>query len=150
MADWRSAGHAIRRRSGAPSAHSESVGIGGRVSLPTPEEALAGMARVGSPRVPMGTSAIDDFAHAKPVPPLRGTERPRNHSKSVDPTLGPTNHRGNVAQEVLGAAHTVTVSTPPMIDPAAGATTANGKIIPSAIGREDSFGDGISGAYAGY
>lgn len=148
MANWRSAGHAIRRRSGAPSAHSDSVGIGGRVSLPTPEEALAGMARVGSPRVPMGNDAIPS---PNVVPVLRGTLMPKSgNAKGGAPWEGPTGHRDFIAQERLGAARTVTVSTPPMTDPAAGATTANGRVVPSAIGREDSFGDGINGAYAGY
>lgn len=150
MANWRSAGHAIRRRQGAHSSHMDSAGIGGRVNLPTPEEALAGMARVGSPRVPMGTSAITAFAKAPAIPPLRGTMVPKGNAKSADPALGPTSRRGNVPQERLGAAHMVTFMTPPMIDPAAGATQANGRIIPSSITREDSFVDAVSGAYAGY
>jgi hypothetical protein len=37
-----------------------------------------------------------------------------------------------------------------MMSPEAGATTANGKIIPSSVSREDQFGDGMQGAYAGY
>ena len=147
MADWRSAGHAIRRRQGAPSAHTWSVPNGGRVDLPTPEEALAGMARVGSPRIPMGSSAIPN---PNVVPILRGTLMPKtNQSKSQNPVLGPTNHRGNV-QETMGAAYKVGVSYPPMIDPSAGATQANGKIVPSAMRRGDSFSDGSNGAYAGY
>lgn len=150
MANWRSAGHAIRRREGGHSSHLDSAGIGGRVNLPTPEEALAGMARVGSPRIPMGNSAITAFASAPAVPPLRGTLVPKGNSKSVDPVLGPTNRRGNVSQEMLGASHTVLFTTPPMIDPAAGATQANGRVIRSAMDRGDSFVDAMSGAYAGY
>lgn len=148
MANWRSAGHAIRRRMGASSAHSESAGIGGRVNLPTPEEAIAGMARVGSPRVPMGNDVIP---HVGVATPLRGTEVPKTgNAKGGVPFEGPKAVRSNIEQERLGASHTVSVVTPPMIDPAAGATQANGKIIPSAISREDSFGDGLYGAVAGY
>jgi hypothetical protein len=110
MSDWRSAGHAIRRRMGAPTAHSQSTGIGARVNLPTPEEALSGMARVGSPRVPMGTSAIPS---PKVAVPVKGTLIPKKSGKSQDPTLGPTNHRPNVGySEKMGAAYRVSVSTP--------------------------------------
>lgn len=147
MTNWRSAGHAVRRRQGDPSAHIDSVGIGARVNLPTPEEALAGMARVGSPRVPMGNDAIPN---PNVVPVLRGTLVPKGHSKTQDPYVGPTNHRQNVSQETLGAAHTIAVSTPPMTDPSAGATQANGHIIPSATTRSESFVDGGNGAYVGY
>lgn len=151
MANWRSAGTAIRRRMGAPSNHFDSVGIGGRVNLPTPEEALAGMARVGSPRVPMGNSAITDFANANPVPPLRGTLVGKGGAQAGDPTP-PTAIRENVpvGSEKSGASYRIKAVTPPMIDPAAGATQANGKIVPAAMGRGGSFGDGANGAYAGY
>jgi len=125
----------------------ESLGsIGARVNLPTPEEAIAGMARVGSPRVPMGNSVITD---ARSIPPLRGTLVPRGNTAAGD-MYGPTGSRANVMQESLGASYRVTAFTPPMTSPEAGATQANGRIIPSAIQRMDSFGDGINGAYAGY
>lgn len=147
MANWRSAGHAIRRRMGAPSAHSDSS-IGARVNLPTPEEAIAGMARIGSPRVPMGNDVIPNVSA---VPPLRGGLVPKTgNSKGGASFEGPAGNKSNVSQERLGASRTVTVSTPPMTDPAAGATQANGKIVASAIPRSDTFGDGASGAYAGY
>lgn len=147
MANWRSAGHAIRRRGGAPSSHMDSLGsIGARVNLPTPEEAIAGMARVGSPRVPMGNSVITD---ARAIPPLRGTLVPRGNTAAGD-MYGPTGSRSNVMQESLGASYRVSAFTPPMTSPEAGATQANGRIIPSSIQRMGSFGDGINGAYAGY
>lgn len=149
MANWRSAGHAVRRRMGAKSSHLDSLGIGARVNIPTPEEALAGMARVGSPRVPMGLSAITDFANANAVPPLHGTLVPKKGAQAADPTP-PTGHRENVAWESMGASHRVTVSTPPLTDPAAGATQANGRIISPSLDRGDSWSDGMSGAYAGY
>lgn len=150
MANWRSAGHAIRRRQGSPAAHSESVGIGGRVNLPTPEEALAGMARVGSPRVPMGNDAIPSPVA---IPPLRGTlVAKKGNAKGGAAWEGPAGSRSQVlaSSEKSGASYRVKAVTPPMIDPAAGATQANGKIIASAIKRGDSFIDGSNGAYAGY
>lgn len=153
MANWRSAGSAIRRRMGAPSNHFDSVPVGGRVNLPTPEEALAGMARVGSPRVPMGNDAIMDFAKANAVPPLRGALiEKKGNAKGGVPHEPPTGVRENVpvASERSGASYRIKAATPPMVDPAAGATQANGKIVPAVMSRGGSFGDGASGAYAGY
>jgi hypothetical protein len=153
MANWRGSGSAIRRRMGAPSAHNISTGIGGRVNLPTPEEALAGMARVGAPRVPMGTSAITDFANAPAVPPLKGDLIPKTGNAKGDvPHEPPTAIKANVPvfSEKSGAAYRIRAVQPPMIDPAAGATQANGKIVPSILGRGGSFGDGATGSYVGY
>lgn len=154
MANWRSAGSAVRRREGAPASHMDSMGVGARVSLPTPEEALAGMARVGSPRVPMGTSAITDFANANAVPPLRGElVEKKGNAKGVDPYPVPgLTVRENVpaGSERSGASYRINAVVPPTIDPAATATQANGRIVPSSISREDAWGDGMMGAYKGY
>lgn len=121
------------------------------MNLPTPEEALAGMARVGSPRVPMGDSAITDFAHAKTPPPLKGALVAKSgNAKGGTDTGGPGGFRGHVPQESLGASYRVKAVTPPMTSPEAGPTTANGKIVPSSLPRADSFGDAMQGAYAGY
>lgn len=149
MGDWRFAGHAMRRRTGAPTNHLHSAGIGARVNLPTPEEALAGMARVGSPRVPMGDSAITDFANAKGVPPLKGGLIPKQGGQAGDPTP-PTGAKSNVSQEALGASYRVKAVTPPMMSPEAGATTANGMIVPSNLNRQDAWGEGVQGAYEGH
>lgn len=153
MANWRSAGHAIRRRSGAKASHVDSLGIGGRVNLPTPEEAIAGMARIGSPRVPMGMSAILDFANAEVIPPLKGALVPKSGNAKGDvPHEPPTGIRENVdwRSERSGASYRVNAIGAPTIDPAAGATQSNGRIVPSSIAREASFDDGQYGAYAGY
>lgn len=155
MANWRSSGSAVRRREGAPASHMDSLGVGARVSLPTPEEALAGMARVGSPRIPMGMSAITDFANAQAVPPLRGTLVPKtgNAKGDVDPYAIPGMEiRDNVPIQSprSGASYRVKAVVPPTIDPAATATQANGRIVPSAMTRSASWGDGMMGAYKGY
>ncbi len=147
MASW-STGHAVRRRAGGSSSYTLTAGSGGRVSLPTPEEAIAGMARVGSPRVPMGNSAIETGS-ARPV--LTGTQVPRGNTQSQDPALVPgITGRNAIINENLGAQHMVSVSTPPMTDPSAGATQTNGHVVASAIPRKESFYDGSSGAVAGY
>ena len=155
MANWRSSGSAVRRREGAPASHMDSFAAAiPRVNLPTPEEALAGMARVGSPRVPMGTSTITDFANANAVPPLRGELVPKTGNiKTGDPYIIPgLQVRSNVAwgSERSGACYRVKAVMPPTIDPAATSTQANGRIIPSVINRSGSWADGVDGAYAGY
>ena len=155
MANWRSSGSAVRRREGAPASHMDSLSAAiPRVNLPTPEEALAGMARVGSGRIPMGTSTITDFANANAVPPLRGELVPKTGNiKTGDPYIVPgMKPRTNVAwgSERSGAAYRITAVMAPTIDPAASATQANGRIIPSVINRSGSWADGVDGAYAGY
>lgn len=124
------------------------------MNLPTPEEALAGMARVGSPRVPMGNSAITDFANAPAVPPLRGGLIPKKGTAAGDPTP-PTAVRGSVSYEGglvehAGASYRIKAFTPPMMSPEAGATQANGMIVPSATKRQDFWAEGIEGAYEGH
>jgi len=155
MANWRSSGSAVRRREGAPSSHMDSMGVGARTSLTTPEEALAGMARIGSPRIPMGTSTITDFANANVVPPLKGTLIPKtgNAKGGTDPYVIPGMQvRENVmwGSERSGASYRVKAFAPPCIDPSCSATQANGRIIPSRMPRSASWDDGMAGAYAGY
>jgi hypothetical protein len=154
MGDWRSSGQAIRRRSGAPASHYESTGIGARVSLPTPEEALAGMARVGSPRVPMGTSAIMEFINAKIIPPFKGTLMPKAGNAKGDQEYpeGIQASRQNVdfRSESSGAAFRINAFAPPMMSVEATATQANGRIVPPILDRYATFDDGMEGAYKGY
>lgn len=155
MSDWRSSGSAVRRRAGAPSNHFDSVGSRNRVNLPTPEEALAGMAAVGSPRVPMGTSMVHDFVNTSGSP-LRGELIPRGNTQTggavyggqtVPPASpGMPAHRSNIPQERLGAQYYVSAVVPaPMLVEAA-ATQANGRIITSAVQREGNFGDAAANA----
>ena len=154
MSDWRYSGQAVRRRAGAPASHIASLGEGARTSLPTPEEALAGMARVGSPRIPMGTSTIMDFANANAVPPLKGDLVPKTGNvKTQDPYVIPgLSIKENVpwGSERSGASYRIKAYTPPCIDPAACATQANGRIVSSVLGRQGAWGDGMTGSYKGY
>jgi hypothetical protein len=156
MSDWRVSSPAVRRRSGAPNNHYDSVGPRPRVSLPTPEEALAGMARVGSPRIPMGTSMVHDFVNTSGAP-LRGTLTPRGNKQSggavyENQTIPPASpgtpaNRTNIPQERLGAQYRVSAYVPAPIGPEAAPTQANGRIITSAITREGNFGDAMGNAY---
>lgn len=153
MSDWRYVGPAVRRRAGAPSNHYDSVGARGRVSLPTPEEALAGMAAVGSPRVPMGTSMVHDFINRSGAP-LRGDLVGRGNTQTnpsavyEDQTVPPA-MPGIVKQvppagpERIGASYHITVAVPaPMLAEAA-ATQANGRIVTSRLPRENDFGEAM-------
>lgn len=157
MSDWRSSGSAVRRRAGAPSNHFDSVGSRARVSLPTPEEALAGMAAVGSPRVPMGTSMVHDFQNTSGMP-LRGTLVPRGNTQTggavyEDQTVPPASpgmpsYRQNVPQERLGAQFRVSTQIPAPMLIEATATQANGRIVTSSVIREGNFGDAAKNSYA--
>lgn len=156
MSDWRSSGSAVRRRSGAPSNHFDSVGSRNRVNLPTPEEALAGMAAVGSPRVPMGTSMAHDFVNTSGAP-LRGELVERGNKQTggavyEDQTVPPASpglpaSRQNVPQERLGAQYRVSAMVPAPVMAEAAATQANGRIIPSRLPREESFEDSAENSY---
>ena len=157
MSDWRSSGSAVRRRAGAPSNHFDSVGSRARVSLPTPEEALAGMAAVGSPRVPMGTSMVHDFQNTSGMP-LRGELVPRGNTQSggavyEDQTVPPASpgmpaYRQNIPQERLGAQFRVSTMVPAPVLIEATATQANGRIVTSSVIREGNFGDAAKNSYA--
>jgi len=158
MSDWRFVGSAVRRRAGAPSNHFDSVGSRARVSLPTPEEALAGMAAVGSPRVPMGTSMVHDFQNTSGMP-LRGELIPRGNTQTsmeatyqgqtVPPAMpGLPANRIPVPQERLGAQFRVTTHVPAPMLIEATATQANGRIVTSSVVREGNFGDAAKNSYA--
>jgi hypothetical protein len=156
MSDWRSSGSAVRRRAGAPSNHFDSVGSRNRVSLPTPEEALAGMAQVGSPRVPMGTSMVHDFT-AITATPVKGTLVPKGNTVSGTPyenqSVPPANqglpaNRVPIQAERLGAAYRIGVNVPAPMLIEATSTQANGRVVTSAVQRDDNFGDSARNSYA--
>ncbi len=67
-----------------------------------------------------------------------------------DPAFGPTNRRTpvvNNSTERNGAAFSVKTNFAPLVDPSAGETQANGKIVPSSYPRSDkAFGAGIASA----
>jgi hypothetical protein len=134
MAKWTDMGHAMRRRSGAPSNHLESAGTSMARNHATHEEAYEAAANVGSPRIPMGVT---------PAP--QGIAVPRKNVQAGDPTAGGKVNRTNAPyDERLGAQYRVTVPFTPTIDPAAGPTMANARIIPTVAGRQNpNFEGGI-------
>lgn len=128
MAEWADLGHAMRRRAGIPSNHFEAAGTSMARSNPTSSEAHDAAVTAGSAKVPFSV-----------VAPEVGTARPRGGSKSVDPTAGGKGNRTNV--ERIGASYRITGRIPAHIDPAAGATMASARTVPSVAGR-----NGFNGA----
>jgi hypothetical protein len=117
----------MRRRTGAPTNHLESAGksVKNR-NHATHEEAYEAASSVGSPRIPMGAA-----------PALQGTLVPKKNTQAADPTAGGKANRQNI--ERIGASYRITVPFTPTIDPAAGPTMANARIVPSVAGRTPNF-----------
>ena len=148
MALWTSMGHAMRRRMGAPSSHHEAAGKSMSKSVPTTEEILASAAHSSSPRRYVGMDAAK-FTNASGTPE-KGTLMPKKNTQASDPTAGGKANRtnvsaGNAAQsERMGARHRISVKFPAGHEPAAAATMANAKVVPSVQGRQaPNFGAGI-------
>jgi hypothetical protein len=110
------------------------------------KEALAGMAKVGAPRSPMGREGTKFSSPSSK--PAAGKLRPRGNAAAGDPAYEGQGTRKNVPVERHGAKHTIITNIVKQNDPAAGLTQANGRVIPSAIKRTaDSFGQGIGTSY---
>ena len=128
MATPYSVGHAMRRRNGTPSSTLEAAGNMKARNHMTHHEAVDAAAQVGSPRLPMSAA-----------PALQGTLIPKKNVQAGDPTNpGSKANRQNI--ERIGATYRITVPFTPTIDPAAGPTMANAKMIPSVAGRTGNFG----------
>jgi hypothetical protein len=111
----------------------------------THHEAVEAAAAVGSPRLPLsnGMSQIDEMQPNQ----LRGTLVPKKSTQAMDPTAGGKANRQNLMyEERHGAAYTISVPFTPTIDPSAGPTMANARIIPSVAGRTPNFGSGAQAA----
>lgn len=118
-----------------------------------PAAALAGMAKVGNPRVPMGNAAYT--LQGGYTPSKNTTLRPKGGAQAGDPTP-PTGLRKSVAYPLPagsgdrnGAGYRVVAKFPPHQSPEAGATQANGKVVRSAVNRsQPAFQDGSERSYA--
>lgn len=139
MATSYSVGHGMRRRSGIPSNSLEAAGKSMARSHQTSEEATAAAAMAGSPRIPMGQAA----------PVLKGTLMPKHNTQAGDPT-NPGSKANRVNIEKIGATYRVQPKAMYMqLDPAAGPTLANARIIPSVAGRANpNFEMGIQASEA--
>jgi hypothetical protein len=123
MATPYSVGHAMRRRNGTPASSLEAAGNMKNRNHITHEEAYDAASQVGSARLPLSAA-----------PALQGTLVPKKSTQAGDPTNpGSKVNRQNI--ERIGAQYRITVPFTPTIDPAAGPTMANAKVIPSVAGR---------------
>jgi hypothetical protein len=131
MANWASLGHAMRRRIGAPSNHLESAGKNMSVkSLGNAENPK------GNARIPMGAV----------TPPLKGKVMPKKNTQAGDPTAGGKANRTNI--ERIGATYRITAKYGKSVNPEAGATMANARIVPSVQGKSrPNFNDGMQSNY---
>lgn len=138
MANWSSIGHGMRRRMGAPSNHHEAAGTSMTRVHKTAEEATADAAMYGSSRISVGSSS----------PALQGTLIPRKNTQSADPS-DPGSKQNRVNIERIGATYRIHPKATFMeIDPAAGPTMANARIVPSIQGRVNpNFDAGIQSSY---
>lgn len=110
--------------------------------LNDPQIALAGMARVGNPRVPMGNDAYSVLAGAQytPSPSTTLVQKQGDQSGGLD---GPTGARAYGSYPLPagsgdkdGAAYRTQVAFPPMTVPQAAQTQANGRILAAAVNRQ--------------
>jgi hypothetical protein len=127
MATQYSVGHGMRRRSGIPSNPLEAAGKSMARSHKTSDEAHSDAAAAGSVRVPIGLASA--------APALQGTLIPKKSTQAADPT-NPGSKQNRVNIEVMGASYRIQPKTTfVQLDPAAGPTMANARIIPSVQGR---------------
>ena len=136
---WSGLGHAMRRRSGMPMNHHESVGKSMSKNMPTPEEVIASAEHANSPRKYVGqTAGVANISGA----PMKGTLVQKKNKQAGDPTIANKANKKNVlvnnaaASERMGARYTVGANFPAVHSIEASATMANAKIVPSVAGRQ--------------
>ena len=113
-------------------------------SIPSADEALAGMARTGAPRKPMGNGAITSARNASADSAGR-TLRPKGNANAGDPTIMDNPQRGQVKAETLGASYHITAMYAAPLMPEAGSVTANGRLFASATNRtRPNFDGGVA------
>jgi hypothetical protein len=118
-------------------------------SIPSPDEALAGMAKQG--RKPMMKDGIKFSSPS--AAPQAGTLVPKKNTAAGDPTSQKGAPRANVpapspAQDRNGAAYSIKARYTKLTDPAAGMTQANGRIIKTAMKRDrTNFDSGAGTSY---
>lgn len=119
------------------------------------DEALAGMAKVGAPREPMGESAYTDINYVSATETGRATLMPRGNTQAGDPYAQAKPSRPNLpvdsvypGRERNGARYSVRVNTVIPTAPEAGSTQASGRLIsPSVIRSRQSFDEGNLTSY---
>jgi hypothetical protein len=134
----------MRRRMGVPSSYSQTAGKNMDRMHKTSDEHYADHSAAGSARIPMGS----DVYNVEAVAPEMGTLIPKKNVQAGDP-VNPGSKSGrrnpvlNPGGERLGASY-APKATYATIDPAAGLTMRNARVIPSVAGRATpNFGMGI-------
>jgi len=149
MANWSSIGHGMRRRMGAPSNHHEAGTNMTRVHK-TADEAHAEAAMYGSSRISIGTAMTSNMNQVDELNSgqYQGTLIPKKNTQSADPS-DPGSKQNRVNIERVGATYRVhPKATFVELDPAAGPTMANARIVPSIQGRVNpNFDSGIQSSY---
>ena len=145
MGDWRKMGHGMRRRQGSPSSHLD--GSTGGVLMDDMQGALGSMVQGG--RAPIGPDVASAVIGSLSSNPSHNPDmvRAKYAMQLTDPALSGTGARTpitNNSTERMGASFGVKANYAPTIDPSAGQTQANGKIVPSSFPRtEAAFGAGV-------
>ena len=144
MATQYSVGHGMRRRNGTPSNPLEAAGTSMARSHNTADEHHAAASAQGSHRIAIGNDAYSMTA----APALEGTLVPKKSTQAGDPT-NPGSKANRVNIERIGATYRVQPkSTFVQLDPSAGPTMANARIVPSISGRENpNFENGMQASY---
>jgi hypothetical protein len=153
MATQYSMGHGMRRRSGVPSNPLEAAGTSMARSHMTSDEHHASASAAGSHRIAIGNSdpmpsfdmgQVDELNGGQ----YQGTLMPKKNTQAMDPT-NPGSKANRVNMERIGATYRVQPKTTfVQLDPAAGPTMANARLIPSIQGRENpNFETGIETSY---
>ena len=130
MSDYRKMGHAMRRRAGAASNHMDGAGKKTSVDVPNLIEQ-----HITAESAKLSVGAV------------RGTLVPKKNTQAADPTAGGKSGGRtpilNAGGERLGAAYRIK-SRYSVSSPEAGATMANGRIVPSTMGSRQNFSSGSS------
>jgi len=145
-------GHAMRRRTGAPSNYLETTGKNMTRMHKTSDEHYEDHSAAGSSRIPMGVGSPDLSVYGQTdelnQSQMQGTLVPKKSTQAGDP-VNPGSKSGrrtpvlNAGGERLGSAF-VPKATYSVIDPAAGLTMRNARLVPSVAGRQTpDFGMGM-------
>lgn len=107
-----------------------------RSSIPGPDEALAGMARIGAPREPMGNAPYSNVVNASAATG-NAIPVPRRDGKAGDPSMpGSKADRAYGSANRNGARYGIAVNYAAPVPPEAAPTQANGRIVRAATNRD--------------
>lgn len=164
MQKWTDMGHAMRRRTGAPSNHFESAGPTNGRSHDTADEQYEDAKGKNSPRTSIGDEPMGsheyiensmspeqdaDMYESKAAKPAKGKMMPKGNRQAQDPTIMNKGNRTNVPySEKMGASYRVSVPYSSVVDPNVGPTMANARVVPSVQGRQNpNFKGGMESVY---